>query len=227
MTLMIKGLRKEYRRGEIPFNAVNNVNLSIGSGEFISIVGRSGSGKSTLLNLIAGLLKPTEGEILLDGKSIVGLTDKEASYLRNSTFGYIAQGHSILPNLTVIDNVKLPFYMFSRKGDATKRAMELIYQMGIAHLRDCYPSKLSGGELRRVVIARALMNKPSVLLADEPTRDLDRENTKAVMGIFREIARQGTAILLVTHDLDTIEEQDTIYRMEDGSLTKQEGCVSI
>lgn len=226
MTLIIKGLRKEYRRGEVPFNAVNNVNLSIKSGEFIGIVGRSGSGKSTLLNLIAGLLKPTEGEILLDGKNIVGLTDKEASYLRNSTFGYIAQGHSILPNLTVIDNVKLPFYMFSRKGDVTKRAMDLISQMGIAHLRDCYPSKLSGGELRRVVIARALINNPSVLLADEPTRDLDRENTKGVIGIFREIAKQGTAILLVTHDLDTIDDQDTIYRMEDGRLTKQEGSVS-
>ena len=221
MTLIIKGLRKEYRRGEVPFNAVNNVNFNIGSGEFISIIGRSGSGKSTLLNLIAGLLQPSEGEIYLDGKNIVGLTDKEASYLRNSTFGYIAQGHSILPNLTVIENVKLPFYLFSRKGDSTKRAMELISQMGIAHLADCYPSKLSGGELRRMVIARALMNNPSVLLADEPTRDLDKENTKGVIEIFRKIAKNGTSILLVTHDLDTIDAQDSIYRMEDGCLTKQ------
>lgn len=225
MTLIIKGLRKEFRRGEERFDAVNNVNLRIDSGEFISIIGRSGSGKSTLLNLIAGLLQPTEGEILLNGQNIVGLTDREASYLRNSTFGYIAQGHSVLTNLTVLDNVKLPFYLFSRKGDATKRAMELISQMGIEHLADCYPSKLSGGELRRVVIARALMNNPSVLLADEPTRDLDRENTKEVIRIFREIAKKGTAILMVTHDLDTIEDQDSLYRMEDGHLIKQGAVV--
>lgn len=225
MTLIIKGLRKEFRRGEERFDAVNNVNLRIDSGEFISIIGRSGSGKSTLLNLIAGLLQPTEGEILLNGQNIVGLTDREASYLRNSTFGYIAQGHSVLTNLTVLDNVKLPFYLFSRKGDATKRAMELISQMGIEHLADCYPSKLSGGELRRVVIARALMNNPSVLLADEPTRDLDRENTKEVIRIFREIAKKGTAILMVTHDLDAIEDQDSLYRMEDGHLIKQGAVV--
>lgn len=221
MALIIKGLRKEYIRGGVAFDAVSNVNLDVKAGEFISIIGRSGSGKSTLLNLIAGLLRPTEGQILLDGKSITGLADRDASYLRNTGFGYIAQGHSILPNLTVLDNVKLPFYLFARKGDPTKKAKELLSQMGIEHLSSSYPGKLSGGELRRVVIARALINSPSVLLADEPTRDLDKENTKGVISIFREVARQGTAILLVTHDLDTIEDQDSVYRMEDGQLTKQ------
>lgn len=221
MTLVIKELRKEYQRGGVFFDAVKDVYLSVKPGEFINIIGRSGSGKSTLLNLIAGLLRPTEGEIILEGRSIIGLSDREASYLRNSSVGYIAQGHSILPNLTVLDNVKLPFYLFSRKGDITKRAKELLSQMGIEHLSDNYPSKLSGGELRRVVIARALINKPTILLADEPTRDLDRENTKGVISIFRKIAEQGTAILLVTHDLDTIKDQDSIYRMEDGHLRRQ------
>lgn len=221
MSLEIKGLHKEFYRGEAPFYAVKDVNLIIEPGSFLSIIGRSGSGKSTLLNLIAGLLLPTSGEIWLDGQNILKLTDRKASYLRNTRFGYIVQGQSVLPNLTVLDNVKLPFYFFSRQGDAEKRARELINQVGIAHLADSYPNKLSGGELRRVVIARALMNKPSVLLADEPTNDLDTENTQEVIKLFREIAKQGTAILLVTHDLDTISDSDSIYRMESGVIQKQ------
>jgi ABC-type lipoprotein export system ATPase subunit len=222
MLLEIKGLTKEFQRDGISFPAVKEINLEIRSGDFISIIGRSGSGKSTLLNLIAGVLLPSGGEILLDGKNILNCTDKEISYLRNSTIGYLVQGQSVLPNLTVLDNVRLPFYFFSRQGDARERALELLDQMGIANLSKSYPNRLSGGELRRVAIARALMNRPSVLLADEPTSDLDEENSKEVMRLFREIGKQGTAILLVTHDLDTIEGSDILYRMEAGILKRQE-----
>lgn len=220
MTLVIKGLQKEFRRGEVPFYAVNDVNLDIKQGDFISIIGKSGSGKSTLLNLIAGLLLPTAGEIRLDDRNILNLSDRDISYLRNSSFGYIAQGRSVLPNLTILDNVKLPFYFFARQGDATKRAYELLSQMGIEHLANSYPSKLSGGELQRMVIARALMNKPSILLADEPSSDLDTENTKEVIRLFQRIAREGTSILLVTHDMETLSYSDRVYRMESGILQK-------
>lgn len=221
MTLEIKGLRKEFQRGQTVFDAVKDVNMSIEAGDFISIIGRSGSGKSTLLNLIAGLLLPTEGEVLIDGQNIYRLKDREVSYLRNSRFGYIAQGQSVLPNLTVLDNIRLPFYFFTRQGDAKRQAEELLAQVGIAHLADSYPSRLSGGELRRVAIARALMNNPSVLLADEPTSDLDAENTGGIISLFRRIADRGTAILLVTHDLDTTRCSDAIYRMEAGILGKE------
>ncbi len=221
MTLEIKGLQKEFSRGGKAFYAVKDINLNVIQGDFLSITGRSGSGKSTLLNLVAGLLSPTGGEIWLDGQNIFGLTDRKISYLRNSRFGYIAQGQSILANLTVLENVKLPFYFFPRQEDATKRATELISQVGIEHLANSYPKKLSGGELKRVAIARALMNRPAVLLADEPTSDLDAENTQEVMRLFQMIAKQGTAILLVTHDLDATGYSDATYRMEAGILNKQ------
>lgn len=221
MLLQLKGLHKEFQRGGLVFPAVKEINLVINQGDFISIIGKSGSGKSTLLNLIAGMLTPTAGEILLERKNIRNITDREVSYLRNSFLGYIMQGQSVLPNLTVLDNVRLPFYFFSREGDVAKRAMDLLDQVGIAHLASSYPNRLSGGELRRVVIARALMNKPAVLLADEPTSDLDTENSKEVINFFREIVGKGTAILMVTHDLDTIGDSNIVYMMENGELHKQ------
>lgn len=225
MVLEVKGLQKEFRREGETFYAVKDADLKLTEGDFFSIIGKSGSGKSTLLNLIAGLLSPTKGELWLDGKNILGLKDREASLLRNSCFGYIAQGQSALANLTVLENVKLPHYFFHRQEDATERAMELLSQTGIAHLANSYPRKLSGGELKRVAIARALMNRPSVLLADEPTSDLDTENTKGVMELFRTIAKQGTAILFVTHDLDATGYGSAVYRMESGILGRESESV--
>ncbi len=221
MLLEIKNLNKEYKRGSRTFLAVKDIDLSVSPGDFFCIIGKSGSGKSTLLNLIAGLLLPTSGEILIDGKNIVSLKDNAASYLRNSAIGYISQGQSVLANLSVLDNVRLPFYFFKRDGDAKKKALLLLEQVGIGHLADSYPRYLSGGELRRVAIARSLINNPSILLADEPTSDLDTKTTAETLKLFSEIAKDGTSVLLVTHELDTISYGNSVYVMDTGMLNKQ------
>lgn len=221
MELVISNLEKKFILGDRTVTAVNNVNLNVSDGDFISIIGRSGSGKSTLLNMISGLLVPTGGEIILDGKDISKISDEELSYLRNSEIGYIMQGKSLLQQLTVIENILLPFYLYKREGDPLNRARKLLEQIGIAHLENAYPSKLSGGELRRVAIARALINSPKILLADEPTSDLDRRNTLEIMKLFQEISGNGTSIIMVTHELDTIGYGNRVLQMDEGLLKKK------
>lgn len=217
--LEIRKLRKDYIRGETTFSAVKDVNLEVNGGDFISVVGHSGSGKSTLLNLIAGLLLPTSGEILLDGESVIISSDDKASGLRNTVIGHIPQGQSLLSNLTVFDNVRLPFYLSEREGDPSDQVHELLTGLGIGSLAGSYPKSLSGGEARRVAIARALINKPAILLADEPTSDLDAENTDEIMLLFKRIAKEGTAVIMVTHDQRTLNAVDRSYTMEDGVLS--------
>lgn len=220
MLLEVKELTKQYRRGNADFAAIDSVNLSVSKHDFISIIGRSGSGKSTLLNLIAGLLKPSSGSIYIEEQNVVSFSEEEASFYRNAKIGYIPQGQSILSNLTVLDNVMLPFYFFNRKGDAAEKASSLLAQVGIAHLAKSYPNQLSGGELRRVSIARALINEPALLIADEPTSDLDVSTTAEIMALFQEIAQNGTAILMVTHEMDTINYGNRTFVMESGKLTE-------
>lgn len=219
MVLEVKGLCKEYMRGSQPFYAVDHVDFSMDKGDFVSIIGRSGSGKSTMLNLIAGLLDPTEGTVTIAGKTLSGLSDEELSAVRNTILGYVPQGQTILSNLNVLDNVRLPFYFSKREGESTARAMELLEQVGIGHLAESLPKELSGGELRRVSIARALMCSHELLVLDEPTGDLDPETTTEIMVLLQNIARQGTAVLMVTHELDTTGYGDRTYVMERGRLS--------
>ena len=220
MILEIKNLKKEFKRGNDTFFAVYNVNLSVNKKDFISIVGHSGSGKSTLLNLISGLLEPTSGEIFVDGKNIIGLKDKEISNIRNTEVGYILQNQGLLANLTVLQNIRLP-YELTHKDNCEKKALKLLEEMGILYLKDSFPSVLSGGEARRVAIARALINDPKILLADEPTSDLDPENTIEIMKLFKKISSKGTAIIMVTHNMETTNYSNTIYKMKDGILEKE------
>ncbi len=220
MILKADKLTKEYKRGDKSFLAVNGISLKLSRGDFISITGRSGSGKSTLLNLMAGLLKPTSGSIVIEGRDILSLNDKEISLYRNSMIGYIPQGQSLLANLTVLDNVRLPFYFFRRKGDSIIKAMSLLEQVGIPHLARLYPRQLSGGELRRVSIARALINNPVILIADEPTSDLDAQTTAEVMELLKRITQRGTAVIMVTHDLDAVDYENRVFRMDSGILTE-------
>lgn len=220
MLLEIRNLTKEYKRNGKAFTALKNVNLTAPEGQLISVVGYSGSGKSTLLSVIAGLLNPTEGEIIIDGKAISGLTDSEISYIRSTKIGYIPQGHSLLSNLTVIDNVCLPHTFTDRKDNVEKKALELLKKLGIDSLANSYPKSLSGGERRRAAIARALINQPKLILADEPTGDLDRENTKEVIEIFKSIASEGTTVLMVTHESDTENYSDFVYELDNGILKK-------
>ena len=223
MLLEVSNLSKAYKRGNQVFFAVKDVWLKLKEGDYTIIIGRSGSGKSTLLNLIGGLLTPSSGEINVAGRNTSSLSDSELSFLRNLVIGYIPQGHSALSNLTVFDNVRLPYFLHKGKEDVDieeidKRAISLLEKVGIAHLASAYPKNLSGGELRRVSIARALIKEPKLVLADEPTNDLDTHTSKEVMSLFSEIASQGTAVLLVTHDLDSIGYGNSVYQMNDGNL---------
>jgi putative ABC transport system ATP-binding protein len=215
----LRELTKEYRRGGRSFNAVNHASLSVAPGDFISIIGRSGSGKSTLLNMSAGLIKPTQGTVFFDSKDIYQLNDKEISLFRNEKIGYVPQGQSLLSNFTVFENVCLPWFLFKREGDAEGMAFILLEKVGISHLAASYPKELSGGETRRVAIARSLMNNPPLLIADEPTSDLDAETTVEIMKLLSAIALEGTAVIIVTHELDTLSYGNKTYTMNDGNLT--------
>ncbi|SHI03109.1 putative ABC transport system ATP-binding protein [Sporobacter termitidis DSM 10068] len=221
MLLEIEGLTKEYTRGGKTFPAVERAELSVGRGDFVSIIGRSGSGKSTLLNMIAGFLPPTSGSIKLEGADLYALKDKEISALRNARLGYIPQGAGALSNLTVFDNIRLPYFLSRRQGDASGRASFLLDEVGISPLAGMLPSQLSGGELRRVLIARALMNEPDILIADEPTSDLDIETTGEIMELLARINKNGTTVLLVTHELDTLKFGNRVLTMAAGRLTEE------
>ncbi len=213
-------LTKEYQRGNTTFCAVNNVNLKISSQDFVNIIGRSGSGKSTLLNLAAGMLSPSSGSIFLDGQDLTHKPDSALSHIRNNTIGFIPQGASALPNLTVMENILLPFYMYPHGGDGEGRAYILMEFLGIHHLADSYPAELSGGELRRAIIARAMINYPKIIIADEPTSDLDINSAREVMQIFSRINSEGTAILMVSHDLDNLRFGKRVFTMKEGVLTE-------
>jgi ABC-type lipoprotein export system ATPase subunit len=217
--LELKQLKMIYQRDDIAsFTAVDSVNLNVMRGDFVSIIGRSGSGKSTMLNMIVGLLRPTSGKILINGDDLWSMDDNHMANIRNSKVGYIPQGSSLLSNLTVLDNVRLPFFLAKREGNGIERAMNLLKEMRIQNLAEKYPAQLSGGEMRRAVIARALINSPEILIADEPTGDLDEETTKEVMKLFSEIHCKGITILMVTHEYDITSYGNRVCTMSSGKL---------
>ena len=216
--LMLDDVCKEYRRGNVPFLAVDHVTLSVEAGDFVNIIGRSGSGKSTLLNMASGLLGPTSGVVELEGESLAGKDDAALSRLRNDKIGFVPQGASALPNLTVLENVVLPFCLWPHGGDGEGAGRLLLERFGISHLADSYPSELSGGELRRALIARALINRPRILIADEPTSDLDVESSMGIMETFSKLNGEGVTLLLVSHDLDTLKYGKRVFTMNGGRL---------
>lgn len=218
MLLKASNLSKKFKRGSIQFSAIEDVSISLNENSFTFIIGRSGSGKTTLLNLLSGLLKPTCGDVFFEDKNILNMSDKEKSFYRNAEIGFVPQVLGSLPNLTVLDNVRLPFFMFKRDGNDDGRALTLLEMMGILHLRDEFPSSLSGGEEKRMLIARSLMNAPKLLIADEPTSNLDSDTTKEVMEGIMRVHRQGVACLIVTHDESIIEKNADVYKMENGKL---------
>lgn len=231
---------REFMRRKHKFFAVNNVSFVLNSGDFVAIVGKSGNGKSTLLNLIAGLLKPTHGSVKVCGEEISERTfsDVKMSRLRACDIGFVTQSQTLLQNLTVHDNILLPVQIAANACEVSKsevsksaesksevsedsnetRALELCKQLHIEDLLWCYPSELSGGEMRRVMIVRALINNPKLLILDEPTGDLDLEHTRIVVKMLREAAKNGVAVLMVTHDVEAARCADRIYTMDAGSL---------
>ena len=214
--------RQYFRRskGSNVFYAVAEMDFSLASGELAVIIGRSGSGKRTLLNMLAGILQPTGGQVHYDETDIYSLDDAKRSVFRNQKIGLIPQGQTGLQSLTVLENILLPSRMYADE-DKTSEAAALTERLGIAHLQGVYSDELSGGEMRRLAIARALICRPAVLLADEPTGDLDDENTHIVLGLLREAADQGAAVLLVTHETEAAGYADHLYRMDGGVLTKE------
>lgn len=210
------------------FYAVEDVDFNLDNGKFTVITGASGSGKSTLLNMLAGILNPTQGTVSVEDTDLYKMDDNELSLFRNKNIGVIPQGQSAIYSLSVIENVLLPFTLYkgtkedSLHADVRKKAEELLDKTGIGDLKDVMPSELSGGEMRRMAIARALINDPDVILADEPTADLDEENTKIVLEILKKAAEEGKSVLVVTHDKDVMKYADETYRMNKGKLLKED-----
>lgn len=211
-------LVKEYNRRGKTFRAVDDIDFTIEPGDFVMIEGESGSGKTTFLNLLTGLTDPTSGVVIIDGRSLKETGDKEISKIRNQKIKYIPQGESLLSALTVRENILFPFTIGGLERPSEERLLEVSDKLGITDLLDEYPSDLSGGEMRRATIARAVINKPSLIIADEPTGSLDSANTFKVMEIFRYIASEGTAVIVVTHQKETLGYATRVLEMDQGSL---------
>lgn len=213
-------LVKEYKRRGVSFRAVDDIDFAVDTGDFVMIEGESGSGKTTFLNLITGLTEPTSGNVLISGKPLKDIGDKELSKIRNQKIKYIPQGESLLSALTVRENILFPYTIGGLEKPSSERLLEVADKLGITDLLDEYPSELSGGEMRRATIARAVINRPSLIIADEPTGSLDSANTSKVMEIFKTIASEGTAVIVVTHQKETLGYASRVYGMEQGSLKK-------
>ncbi|MBQ3379978.1 MAG: ABC transporter ATP-binding protein [Clostridia bacterium] len=221
MKLIAEGIRRSFFRNKESantFNAVEKTNFILPEGELTEIIGRSGSGKSTFANILAGLLKPSEGKVFIDGKDIYELEDKARSEFRNKHIGMIPQEQTGLRSLTVLENVLLPVSLYKDASKKESFAKELLKMVGIEDLWDVYSNELSGGELRRMVIARALINEPEIIIADEPTGDLDDETTNLVLKLLREAADRGASVLMNTHERKALAYADTVYRMDKGVL---------
>lgn len=219
MLLEVKNLRKDYKRATQQFSAVNNISFSMDQNDFISIMGKSGSGKTTLLNMIAGLLTPTQGKVTINGTNLFELDDKQVSAFRNQYLGYIPQGSSLLPNLTALENIRLPFSLTKRENQSSLNyALQLLEKAQISYLKDAYPANMSGGEMRRIAILRALICQPQLVIADEPTSDLDEESSAQIMALLTDIHQQGTGLLIVTHDNDVASYSQRTLKMSSGRL---------
>lgn len=216
-------LTKTYTPGENTIKALDNVSLEINKGEFLSIVGHSGSGKTTLLSIVGGILTPTSGKVIFDGTDIYSLNRDELSEYRAKKVGFIFQFASLLPVLTVKENLLLPrVFNPEKKGNSEKKAVEYLGMVGLGDHLNKYPSQLSGGQMRRVGIARAFMNDPEVVLADEPTGDLDEETEAEIVELFHRINdEQGVTLVIVTHSSDIARRCKKQYRMSRGILEEE------
>jgi putative ABC transport system ATP-binding protein len=217
-----RNLTKIYRRGSEEIRAVHSVSLQIAQGDFISIIGPSGSGKTTLVNLLGFLDNPTSGELLLKGRAIFNqgrrLSERELTRIRRETYGYIFQSFYLIPTLTVLENVLLPL-TFYRKAGTENGAMKLLALLGIEHRKDHLPGQISGGEMQRVAIARAMVNRPEILLADEPTGNLDTQRSEEIVHVLKTLNREeGLTIIMVTHNRDLARVADRLFEMRDGQI---------
>lgn len=215
----VKNLMKIYNPGENEVRALNDVSLQIQKGEFVAIIGQSGSGKSTLMNMLGCLDVPTSGSYFLNGKDVAGLSDDELSEIRNQEIGFIFQGFNLIQNLTALENVELP--LIYRNVPAAKRrelSVTSLKKVGLEHRMEHRPAEMSGGQQQRVAIARALAAAPPVILADEPTGNLDSGSSKEIMQILRELHEEGRTVILITHDNKIAASAKRVIRIMDGKI---------
>ncbi|MCH5192104.1 MAG: ABC transporter ATP-binding protein [Oscillospiraceae bacterium] len=215
----IKDIYKIYNPGENEVRALDGISLTVEHGEFLAIVGQSGSGKSTLMNMLGLLDVPTSGTYTLDGEDVSNMTDDELSEIRNKQIGFIFQGFNLIPSLNAVENVELPLvYRGMRKEERNRLALEALDRVGLSHRLDHLPKQMSGGQQQRVAIARAVAARPPIILADEPTGNLDSHSGVEVMKILHELHEEGRTIILITHDNDIALEAQRVIRIQDGQI---------
>lgn len=215
----IRNIIRDFKLGQETVHVLKGIDLNIAQGEYVAIMGPSGSGKSTLMNLLGCLDTPTDGSYKLNGKDVSSMTDDELAEIRNTEIGFVFQTFNLLPRTTALDNVALPMvYAGKNKKERMERAEEVLADVGLADRMDHKPNQLSGGQRQRVAVGRALVNKPSIILADEPTGNLDSITSKEIMDLFDEIHQSGNTVIMVTHEEDIAAHAKRVIRLRDGII---------
>jgi len=221
--LTVKDIEKTYNTGEISFKALKGISLKIEKGEFTSIMGPSGSGKSTFMNILGCLDKMDKGEYILNGKDVTDLTENDLAYVRNKEIGFVFQAFNLLPRMTILDNVELPMvYAGVPLKERKERALSALERVGLIDRINHRPNEISGGQKQRVAIARAIVNNPSVIMADEPTGNLDTKSSLDIMRIFQNLNEEGSTIIMVTHEPDIAKYTKRVVKFRDGHIVSDE-----
>jgi putative ABC transport system ATP-binding protein len=223
--IAIENLSKTYDSGTLTVSALREVSFQIKKGEFVAIMGPSGSGKSTLMNLLGCLDLPTTGSYHLEEVDIGSLKQNQLAEVRNRRIGFVFQSFNLLPRATALENTELPL-LYGRVANSTEIAMQALERVGLKHRAKHKPTELSGGEKQRVAIARALVNKPAIILADEPTGNLDSETGEEIMSLFHELNYEAVTLILVTHETEIAQQAKRIIQMKDGRIVKDEAVIS-
>jgi putative ABC transport system ATP-binding protein len=220
--IQLENVTKVYRMGKVDVHALRGVTLSVDRGEMIAVIGASGSGKSTLLNIVGLLDRPTSGRYIFDGVDVSRLSDNQLAEMRNREFGFVFQDFNLLPRATALANVELPLVYAGSVRHRRERASEALEQVGLAGRANHKPTELSGGEQQRVAIARALVNNPPLILADEPTGNLDSKSTVEIIAIFHKLHQDGKTVILITHEADIAAQAQRTVRLHDGRIAQGE-----
>lgn len=228
LVIKIRNITRDFPLGNEVVKVLKGIDLDIERGEYVALMGPSGSGKSTLMNLLGCLDTPTSGSYELNGKDVSNMSDDELAEIRNKEIGFVFQTFNLLPRTTALENVALPMvYAGASKSERTERAKEVLTNVGLADRMDHKPNQLSGGQRQRVAVGRALVNKPSIILADEPTGNLDSKTSEEIMNLFNEIHKAGNTVILVTHEEDIAENAHRIIRLRDGIVESDTKKVAV